>query len=71
MVHAALEQRPEQPILERDLRCHGTRYVRHGRGWYAYGVRTVRGTSGKAALRHTARRRLVRVARTYSTYVSA
>eukprot|EP00964_Phaeocystis_antarctica_P126097 scaffold89827_cov54-Phaeocystis_antarctica.AAC.3 len=22
------------------LWCHGTRYVRHGRGWYAYGVRT-------------------------------
>ena len=23
------------------LGCHGTRYVRHARGWYAYGVRTV------------------------------
>ena len=28
-----------------------TRYVRHARGWYAYGVRTVRGPPGQAALR--------------------
>eukprot|EP00964_Phaeocystis_antarctica_P124216 scaffold87898_cov68-Phaeocystis_antarctica.AAC.2 len=34
-----------------DLGCHGTRYVRHARGWYAYGVRTVRGAQGQAALR--------------------
>ncbi len=34
----------------RDLWCHGMRYVRHARGWYAYGVRAVR-TSGQAALR--------------------
>ena len=27
-----------------------TRYVRHARGWYAYGVRTVRGASRQAAL---------------------
>ena len=26
----------------RDLWCHGMRYVRHARGWYAYGVRAVR-----------------------------
>ena len=33
------------------LWCHGTWYVRHARGWYAYPVRTVRGASGQAALR--------------------
>ena len=39
------------------LGCHGTRYVRHGRGWYVHRVRarTARG------------RRLVSVAHTYST----
>ena len=30
---------------------HGTRYVRHARGRYAYSVRTARGASGQAALR--------------------
>eukprot|EP00964_Phaeocystis_antarctica_P132605 scaffold96728_cov67-Phaeocystis_antarctica.AAC.1 len=46
-----------------DLWCHGTRYVRHARGWYAYRVRTVRGASGKlpCASGTTARRRLRRV----------
>eukprot|EP00964_Phaeocystis_antarctica_P007213 scaffold3918_cov66-Phaeocystis_antarctica.AAC.1 len=36
-----------------DLWCHGTRYVRHARGWYAYRVRTVRawGPQEQAALR--------------------
>ena len=34
-----------------DLGCHGTRFARHARGWYAYGVRTVRGAQGQAALR--------------------
>ena len=30
------------------LGCHGTRYVRYGRGWYAYPVRTgTRGPGGK------------------------
>ena len=29
---------------------HGTRYVRQGRGGYAYPVRTVRGALGQAAL---------------------
>ena len=38
-------------ILAQYLWCHGTRYVRHARGWYAYDVRTVRGASGQAALR--------------------
>ena len=33
-------------VLLRDLGCHGTRYVRYGRGWYAYPVRTVRGALG-------------------------
>ena len=33
----ALEPLP----LSGGLWCHGTRYVRHTRGWYAYGVRTV------------------------------
>ena len=28
------------------LECHGARHVRHARGWYAYGVRTVRGALG-------------------------
>eukprot|EP00964_Phaeocystis_antarctica_P128909 scaffold92731_cov66-Phaeocystis_antarctica.AAC.1 len=52
------------------LRCHGTRYVRHTRGRYAYGARTVRGARGASCPAppvRTARRRLVRVARTYST----
>ena len=30
-----------QVDLTQGLCCHGTRYVRHARGWYAYGVRTV------------------------------
>eukprot|EP00964_Phaeocystis_antarctica_P045653 scaffold26291_cov57-Phaeocystis_antarctica.AAC.5 len=34
----------------RDLSCHGTRYVRHARGWYVCPVRKVRGASGQAAL---------------------
>ena len=29
------------------LWCHGTRYVRHARAWYAYGVRTVAAHRGK------------------------
>ena len=51
----------------------GTRYVRHARGWYMYGVRTVlapsppAGASCSAPPVRTAQRRLVRVARTYST----
>ena len=48
------------------LGCHGTRYVRYGRGWYAYPVRTVHGALGASRpappVRHG---RLVRVARTY------
>ena len=31
---------------DRRLGCHGTRYARHARGWYAYGLRTVRGALG-------------------------
>ena len=48
------------------LGCHGTRlrYVPHARGWFAYPVRTVPGASGQTGLRL---RRLLRVARTYST----
>eukprot|EP00964_Phaeocystis_antarctica_P051513 scaffold30059_cov63-Phaeocystis_antarctica.AAC.2 len=52
------------------LGCHGTWYVRHGRGWHVYGVRTVvpaPGAGCPAPLIRTARRRTVRVARTYST----
>ena len=30
---------PRQPRPH--LRCHGTRYVQHTRGWYAYGARSV------------------------------
>ena len=60
--------------------CHRTRYVRHARGWYAYGVRTVRGALGAscpATSIRTAHRRPACVARTYSaeapcgTYASA
>ena len=46
------------------------RYARHARGWYAYGARTLLGApraSCPVPLVRTARRRLVRVARTYST----
>ena len=32
------------------LRCHGTRYVRHARGWCAYGARTVAPRPTQAAL---------------------
>ena len=61
------------------LGCHGTRYVRCARGWYAHPVRTVRGASGAsrpAPPVRTQRGRLVRVARTYGNggagaYVSA
>ena len=52
------------------LGCHGTRYVRYGRGWYAYPVRTVRGALGAgrpARPVRTQRGRLVRVACTYAT----
>ena len=52
------------------LWCHGTRYVRHGLGWYAYGVRTVSGALEASCPEHPvpiARRGLVRGARTYST----
>ena len=48
------------------LWCHGTRYVRHARGWCAYGVRPWRNSCPVPQVR-TLRRRLVRVARTYST----
>eukprot|EP00964_Phaeocystis_antarctica_P020620 scaffold11403_cov64-Phaeocystis_antarctica.AAC.3 len=46
------------------------RYARHAPGWYAYGARTVLGApraSCPVPLVRTARRRPVRVARTYST----
>ena len=52
------------------LGCHGARYVRYARGWYAYPVRTVRGALGAgrpAPSVRTQRGRLVRVARTYPT----
>jgi hypothetical protein len=52
------------------LGCHGTRYVRHARGWYACPVRAVRGALGAsrpAPTVRTLRGRLVRVARTYPT----
>ena len=57
-------------LLGAHLWCHGPRCVRHARGWYAYGVRTVRASpeaSCPAPPVRTARRRLVRVACTYST----
>ena len=34
-------------VVVEHLWCHGTWYVRHARGWYVYGVRTVRGAQGK------------------------
>ena len=34
-----------------DLRCDGTRYAQHARGWHAHPVRTARGAPGQAALR--------------------
>ena len=50
---------------------HGTRYVRHARGWCAYGARFSGGPRGKlpcASGRHArVRRRPVRVPRTYGT----
>ena len=52
------------------LRCHGARYLRYARGWYAYPVRTVRGALWArlpAPPVRTQRGRLVRVARTYPT----
>ena len=50
--------------------AHGTRYARHARGGYAYGVRAVRGGPGTGSPVppvRTTRRRLVRVARAHST----
>ena len=51
--------------LSQDLGCHGTRYVRHGRGWYVYvhRVRTVRvapGASCPAPPVRTPHKRLIR-----------
>ena len=47
------------------------RYVRHGRGWYVYGIRTALQGRSKAScpapLVRAARRRLTHVSRTYST----
>tara|TARA_B100000795_G_scaffold239256_1_gene200807 strand:- start:550 stop:924 length:375 start_codon:yes stop_codon:yes gene_type:complete len=34
--------------VQSDLGCHGTRHVRYARGWYAHGVRAVRGARGDA-----------------------
>ena len=37
--HGGVDARDQVGGAElRDLRCHGTRYVRHARGRYAYGV---------------------------------
>ena len=63
----AAKTRP-RPSLH--LGCHGTLYVPNARGWYAYPVRTVRGTLGASRpVRpvRTQRGRLVRVARTSPT----
>ena len=40
---AARRAPPWAPVVH----THGTRYVRQARGWYAYGVRTVREAQGK------------------------
>ena len=57
--------------IRKNLGCHGMRYVRHGRGWYVYGIRTALQGRSKAScpapLVRAARRRLTHVSRTYST----
>ena len=59
--------RPEaRSLCRQHLWCHGTRYARHTRGWYAYGVRAVVQQLPVPQVR-TLRRRPVRVACTYST----
>ena len=59
-----VEARGREPVeyAAEHLECHGSRYVRYCRGWYAYPVRTVR-----EALGASQRGRLVSVACTYPT----
>ena len=68
--HDCSKSRTKSACLTPSLGCHSTRYVPNARGWYAYPVRTVRGTLGASRTVRpvrTQRGRLVRVARTYPT----
>eukprot|EP00964_Phaeocystis_antarctica_P122974 scaffold86635_cov60-Phaeocystis_antarctica.AAC.2 len=44
-VPALLKRTSSRPCSAAHLSCHGTRYVRHARGWYAYPVLRVFGLS--------------------------
>ena len=44
---SASVQQPIASSVRRSLECHGTRHVRHARGWYVHDVRTVVSRRGK------------------------
>ena len=64
-----VEARGREPVeyAAEHLGCHGARYIRYARGWYAYPVRTVRGALGASSIRRWPPRglRLVRTGYAY------